>query len=1527
MKYITNRICRRRFIALAILLLAPLPSLHAVTPSKPNVLIILADDMGFSDLACYGGEIATPNLDALARDGLRFTQFYNTARCWPSRAALLTGYYAQAVRRDTVPGVTSGVAGTRPAWAPLLPDMLKPLGYRSYHSGKWHLDGKPLDNGFEHSYSLDDHDRYFTPRSHVEDGKSLPPVAPDTGYYATTAIADHAIKCLKEHAENHSDQPFFEFLAFTSPHFPLQAPAEDIARYRNRYLRGWDALRAERWQRMHAMNIGGSALSAVERGLGPPWAYPEAIKKLGPNEVNRPLPWEELTETQRDFQAKKMAVHAAMVDRMDREIGRVLAQLRAMKAMDNTLILFLSDNGASAEMMVRGDGHDPAAECGTGATFLSLGPGWSTMANTPFRRHKSWVHEGGISTSLIAHWPRGIVARGELRHTPGHLIDILPTILEVAGGTRMETWRGQPVPPAPGKSLVPPFAKDGAVAHESFWWLHVDNRALRAGDWKIVAAGKESPWELYNLATDRAESKNLAAEKPEKVAELAAMWSKQTEEYYALAQRDLPKSVERTPASATPPAAADNQYAAWQHAGSVYLLTTPEGANLDVSASVENFPVLVRLHKDFFNFNQAKPNGDDLRFSTPAGTPLAYQIEQWEPAKRSASIWVRIPTIKGNARQEIRIHWGKADAASESSGKAVFNQSNGYLSVWHMNGEAKDEVGTLDSKDVGTTASTGMVGQSRHFAGGEGIFCGDKIANYPSATSSHTSEAWFRAERPNTTILGWGNEGGGRGSKVRMQLRSPPHIHVDSDFADVNGQSTLPMGEWIHVVHTYNKGDGKIYINGRLDGSAKPMLGIKIPARFWIGGWYHNYDFVGDIDEVRISKVARSPDWVKLEYENQKPLQTAVGPVVQPGSAFSVSPAQLTVNEGQSATVSAQAGGAQKIYWILKSDGRETVVATDRFTFTFDAGRVAGDKLATLQFKAIYSDSVKAIDIPITIKEAIPEPEFVLLAPANWNGRKTIEVVPQVTNLNEMRAKGAGELHYTWSVSDIAVIKETSPGKLILTRAQNSGKLSVTATIHNGGQPTTRTAEILVTEPDRDPSVARKPATDEKPEDNQFYPRDDKNEGTLYYNGTLNEAANAVFLRVYADDRPYKDETQKPDADKGYAFSVKLKPGLIHYKVEFGTKSGGRETLLNTVNNLVCGDAYLINGQSNAEATAWGNEDYPFTSPWIRSYGSTDGSPQEARLKLWGSAVARSNGGKNQVGYWGMELARRLVESQKIPICIINGAVGGTRIDQHQRNRADPEDVTTIYGRLLWRVRQAKLSHGIRGVLWHQGENDQGADGPTGGFGWETYRQYFIDLAAAWKQDYPNIQHYYIFQIWPKSCAMGIDGSDNRLREVQRTLPAAFSNMSIMSTLGIEPPGGCHYPPAGYAEFARLICPLVERDNYGKVFTPSITPPNLIRAFFINDKKEQIVMQFDQPMQWDNALSSQFYLDGESGKVASGAASGNRITLKLMSASRAQKLTYLDSKSWSQKKLLRGENGIAALTFCDVALLSGEASP
>jgi len=974
---------------------------------------------------------------------------------------------------------------------------------------------------------------------------------------------------------------------------------------------------------------------------------------------------------------------------------------------------------------------------------------------------------------------------------------------------------------------------------------------------------------------------------------------------------------------------ASAQYAGWQHSGSIYILTTPEGANLPASTSEDGFPLLVRLHKDFFDFSQAKANGEDIRFSTSTGTPLAYQVDEWDAANAAASIWVRIPTIKGNARQEIRLYWGKADAVSESSGSAVFNESNGYLSVWHMNDPVKDEVGTLESKDTGTTSASGIIGKSRHFDVGKGINCGEKIATYPVGSSPHSSEAWFRAEKPNATVLAWGNEAGQ--GKVMVQYFSPPHMKIECYFsgADVPGGSTLATSQWVHVVHAFKNGDSRVYVNGILDGvstSQGAPLAIKSPARMYMGGWYGNYRFVGDIDEVRISKVTRSADWVRLQYENQKPLQALVGHLAQPGTDFSVSEKKMTVLEGKSATVSAKAGGAQKVYWILNRDGRETLAAVDRHTFTFDAGRVVGDQSLTLQFKAVYADGVKTQDIPVTIKEDVPEPVFTLKAPSKWDGRETIEVVPQVANRGEMQAKGAGNLNYTWTVSGIAVIKETAPGKLILRRAQNSGKVAVTLAASNGGKEVVRATTIQVNEPAKDAWVERTPAKDEKPEDNQFYARDDKNEGTLFYNGALNEPADSVFLKVYAGDQLYKTESRQLSADKAYAFSVKLNPGLIKYKVEFGSKSGGRETLLHTVTNLACGDAYVIQGQSNAEASDFGKEDPAFRSEWIRTFGSTSGSPQGVRL--WGDAMHRSrDGGKLQVGYWGMELARRLVEGQKIPICIINGAVGGTRIDQHLRNPQNPTDMSTIYGRLLWRVEQARLTHGIRGVLWHQGEADQGADGPDGGYGCETYQQYFVDLSAAWKQDMPNIRHYYLYQIWPNSCSQGGTRHSDKLRDVQRLLPRLYSHMSIMSTLGIKPPGPAHYPAAGYAEMARLICPLVERDNYGKVFDKPITAPDVKRAYFTSEKKDEIALEFDQPMAWNDALASQFYLDGKEGKVVSGAASGNLVKLKLAATESAKAITYLVDRKWDIKNLLYGQNGIAALTFCDVPLEPANPAP
>ena len=505
----------RAVLCLVAVLLGPFATIGTALGAErpPNVLLILADDLGYSDLGCYGGEIRTPNLDRLASAGLRFTQFYNTARCWPSRAAILTGYYAQQVGRDAIPGVGGGAQGRRPPWAPLLPQLLEPLGYRSYHSGKWHVDGMPVENGFAHSYLLQDQDRYFSPRVHFEDDQKLPPVEPDSGYYATVAIADHAIKCLREHAREHADKAFFHYLAFTCPHFPLHALEEDIARYRGRFSEGWDVLRSQRLARMRQMGIVDCELSARTPGV-PAWG-----SVAGP---------------QKDAWQIRMAVHAAMVDRMDREIGRVLDQLRSMRAMQNTLILFMSDNGASAEKILRGDGHDPAAAAGSWRSYLCLEPAWANLANAPLRRSKIFVHEGGISTPLIVHWPQRIIPGGSLRHTPAHLIDLVPTILELAGGAKPRTWKGTQIPPAPGRSLVGAFAGDSTIERDYLWWFHSGNRALRVGDWKIVSEG-DGPWELYDLSTDRCESKNLIAEQPQRAAELERVWNDRLAEFRLLA--------------------------------------------------------------------------------------------------------------------------------------------------------------------------------------------------------------------------------------------------------------------------------------------------------------------------------------------------------------------------------------------------------------------------------------------------------------------------------------------------------------------------------------------------------------------------------------------------------------------------------------------------------------------------------------------------------------------------------------------------------------------------------------------------------------------------------------------------------------------------------------------------------------------------------------------------------------------------------------------------------------------------------
>jgi arylsulfatase len=518
---------------------AAAPLLQSPRPKKPNFLVILADDMGYSDARCYGGDIDTPTLDRLASAGLRFTQAYSTARCGPSRSCLLTGHYAQQTASDVM------TTGNIPQYVRFLPEYLKPLGYRSYHSGKWHMRHVTGDAGvgFDRSYTMLDELRFFTQNRHELDGAPLP--KPDPGYYSTTAIADHGVRFLQDHARRNDGAPFFLYAAFHAPHFPLHAPEEDIEKYRDRFNEGWDVARERKWRRMRGMGLINCPLAPLEPGMWTKWNTPdpELIAKIGPGEVTRAVPWSTLTSEQKKFQRTKMAIHAAMVTRMDSEIGKLLKQVEAMGALDNTVVIFLSDNGASSEQLIRGDGHDASAPPGSARTHLGLGPGWSSCANTPFRLHKSWVHEGGIASPLIVHWPAGIAARGQLRHHPAHFVDVLPTLVDLAGG--------KPEPPSgpslAGRSIAPAFAKDGVIQRDHLYFNHNHNRAIRAGTWKLIATGDSGPWELYDLSKDRSEQKDLAATHPDRARGLAATWKQLDDEFTRIRESSPPCAKTRMP--------------------------------------------------------------------------------------------------------------------------------------------------------------------------------------------------------------------------------------------------------------------------------------------------------------------------------------------------------------------------------------------------------------------------------------------------------------------------------------------------------------------------------------------------------------------------------------------------------------------------------------------------------------------------------------------------------------------------------------------------------------------------------------------------------------------------------------------------------------------------------------------------------------------------------------------------------------------------------------------------------------------
>jgi arylsulfatase len=370
--------------------------------------------------------------------------------------------------------------------------------------------------------------RYFTQNQHQLDGQPLP--KPDADYYSTTAIADYGVRFLKEHAQEHAKDPFFLYLAPHSPHFPLQAPPADIERYKDRFAEGWDTARERKHQRMRQMGLVNCPLTPLEPNMWTRWNTPDAelIAKIGPGEISRAVPWSTLTAEQKKLQRTKMAIHAAMITRMDLEIGKVLKQLETMGAEHDTVILFLSDNGASSEQLIRGDGHDSSAPLGSARTHLGLGPGWSSNSNAPFRLHKSWVNEGGIASPLIVHWPNGIRDQNKLRHDPCHFVDVLSTLVDLAGGS---STAAEGAPRLAGRSIAPAFQKDGAAPHEFLYFNHSDNRAIRVDDWKLIATGKTGPWELYDLSKDRGEQHDLAASQPARAQKMAAMWSARDEEF------------------------------------------------------------------------------------------------------------------------------------------------------------------------------------------------------------------------------------------------------------------------------------------------------------------------------------------------------------------------------------------------------------------------------------------------------------------------------------------------------------------------------------------------------------------------------------------------------------------------------------------------------------------------------------------------------------------------------------------------------------------------------------------------------------------------------------------------------------------------------------------------------------------------------------------------------------------------------------------------------------------------------------
>ena len=477
--------------------------------SRPNIVLIMVDDMGYSDIGCYGGEVQTPNLDQLAKDGLRFTQFYNTAKCHTTRAELLTGNYAYSIGDNNMEhGATFG-------------EVLRPIGYRTLISGKWHQNPLPTTRGFDRYFGLADGcSNFFNPglkarpgegppgrkgktrvrRWAIEDKVIMGYTSPDKKFYHTDAFTTYAIDRLDEYKDE--DKPFVLYLPYTAPHYPLHAWPEDIAKYRGKYKIGWDAIRKQRFKRMNKMGI------------------------IGPNHKLTPRAskaWDDLTEKQKDEEDLKMAVYAAMIDRVDQNLGRLFAKLKELGKWDNTLIMFLTDNGACPEQ----PNTTPNIPPGPVESYRTVSVGWANASNTPYKKFKSTDYEGGIRTPFIAHWP-GVIKPG-MTDQVGHIIDVSATFRDITGAKYPKEILGNKTKPPLGKSLLPIFKGEVREPHKEIYWHFSRANAIRQGDLKVVRAGKA--WELYNLKADPTETNNLAKKMPEKTAELARMWEAWKEDY------------------------------------------------------------------------------------------------------------------------------------------------------------------------------------------------------------------------------------------------------------------------------------------------------------------------------------------------------------------------------------------------------------------------------------------------------------------------------------------------------------------------------------------------------------------------------------------------------------------------------------------------------------------------------------------------------------------------------------------------------------------------------------------------------------------------------------------------------------------------------------------------------------------------------------------------------------------------------------------------------------------------------------